>query len=224
MFAVRSGVRACALAAAFLAMALCAPTAAAQSPTLDDGPPQIGSGGAQPGQLNTRPSITGLNATQVPGKKFRFTGTVSDNTPASCVVVFSGAASGVAMCNASGQFDGTFDVQTLGVVTAVANDGSQNSNPVNRTLTNNAPTVTVQAVQGPNNTWTFSGTVVDEAPAGITVVLNGCAGVNGQTVTVLANGTYSLALTLSPTASGFVNATATDHFGATGSGQTYFGP
>src|SRR5262249_28665683 len=189
MFAVRSGVRACALAAAFLAVVLCAPIASAQStgPALTDGPPAVGGGtdgGGSAGTANPRPTITALSATQVPGKKFRFTGTVSDDTPGSCLVVFSGAANGLAMCHSSGQFDGTFDVQTLGVVTAVANDGSQNSDPVTKTLTNNAPTVNVRAVQGPNNAWTFSGTVGDEAPAGLTVVFSGPAGVNGQTAIV----------------------------------------
>jgi hypothetical protein len=231
MLAVTKGLRA-RWAAACLVTLLWALSASAQTSgqTTDltgPGPspsPSPAPGATPPPPGNPAPVIQSLTATQVAGKKFRFRGTVSDNTPASCVVVFSGATSGVAMCNGSGQFDGTFAVETLGQVTATANDGTQNSQPVSTTLTNAAPTVTnFTAVQGPNNTWTFSGKVNDEAPAGLSVILSGPPGVNGQTATVLANGLFSVTVTLPPTSCGFVTATVADWYGATGSAQTYFG-
>lgn len=184
------------------------------------GPPGGGGGGGG----NTAPSIMSLNSVQVAGQRYRIYGQVADNTPASCAVTISGAASGVASCDAQGNFDTTLDVATPGLITAVASDGAMQSGQTNDTLVNNAPTVSdVMAVQGPGNTWTFSGTVSDEVPAGIIVSLEGPPGVNGQTATVNADGTFSVTVTLAPGTSGYVTATATDQYGETGSAMTYFG-
>lgn len=168
-------------------------------------------------------SITSLSALQVPGRKFRISGQVTGMRPdSSCGVSITGAATGVAMCNSSGNFDATFDVPTPGPIQAIAGDGQNQSAPVGASLVNNAPTVTVQAVQGTGNAWTFSGTVGDECPAGLVVSLSGPPGVNGATATVLDGGAWSVTVTLGPNAAGMVTATVTDWYSLTGSGQTYF--
>ncbi|HKA07389.1 MAG TPA: hypothetical protein VKD71_09040 [Gemmataceae bacterium] len=127
------------------------------------------------------------------------------------------------MCDASGNFDVTLNVPTPGNIRAVPGDGTLSGQPKFVDLTNVAPTCSVIAVQGPNNTWTFRGTVGDECPEGEVVTLAGPAGVNGVTATVQPGGAWCVTVTLSPTASGQVTATVTDWYGLTGSGYTYFG-
>lgn len=178
-------------------------------------------GGA--GGANNPPVIVSLEAEQLPDRKFRIYGRVADETPANCGVVLTGAASGVMLCDTGGNFSGVFDVPTLGGVTAIAGDGQLTSRPAAKNLTNNAPTIgNFTAVGGPNNTWTFSGSVGDEAPAGLTVTLTGPVGVQGATATVGANGSWSVTLTLPPNTSGNVTATVTDWYGQTASAYTAF--
>ena len=206
-----------ALASGLLVALALAPTASAQ--------PGMGLGGINGGGTTPprAPKIASISAQQVPGQKFRIHGSVDDDTPATCAVVITGAAQGIAMCDASGNFDVTLSVPVPGNITAVPGDGTQSGQAVVVALTNVAPSVTVVAIQGPNNTWTFRGTVSDECPEGIVVTLAGPAGVNGQTATAGTGGAWSITLTLSPNASGRVTATATDQYGLTGSGDTFFG-
>jgi hypothetical protein len=67
-----------------------------------------------------------------------------------------------------------------------------------------------QAVQGPNNLWTFSGQVSDPNPGPITVTLGGLPGLQGQTVGVQPNGSFSITIQLRPGVSGIATAQATD--------------
>jgi hypothetical protein len=179
-------------------------------------------GGGSGSSGNQAPVIVSLTAVQVPGKKFRISGRVADETPASCGVVISGAASGVTLCDANGNFDAIYDVATPGDITAIAGDGQLSSTPVGLTLGNAAPTTTIRAVRS-GGQWTFSGTVTDEAPAGLTVTLSGAPGLNGRTATVAADGTWSITLILFSQAQGIANATVTDWYGLTGRASTPFG-
>jgi len=205
-------------AAGLLTLLVCAPIASAQ-PIHGIGT----DGGAFGPPSNGAPVITSISARQVPGQKFRIWGHVSDETPANCGVVVTGAANGVAMCNSNGDFDGIFDVATPGNATATPGDGVQSGQSRTVALTNVAPTVTVTAVQGANNTWTFRGTVGDEAPEGLIVTLSGSSGLNGTTATVPAGGGWTVTVTLPAGASGMVTATVTDWYGLTRVGYTYFG-
>jgi hypothetical protein len=90
--------------------------------------------------VNNPPVITSISAVQLAGQKFRISGTVTDENPAGCVVVFSGAANQSLTCDAYGSFSGDFNVPTPGDTTAVAGDGVQNSQAVTLTLANVAPT------------------------------------------------------------------------------------
>jgi len=211
MFPSRSKVRGSAAAALLFALAIC-PTASAQVSTGRG----VGSNGNNP------PVIVSLEATQLAGRKFRITGRVADETPASCGVVITGAASGVMQCDSVGNFSGVFDVPALGQITAIAGDGQLSSRPAVKNLTNDAPTISVSAVGGPNNTWTFSGSVGDEAPVGLTVTLAGPTGVQGATATVAADGSWSVTLSLPEGSSGNVTATVTDWYGQSASGYTSF--
>jgi hypothetical protein len=155
--------------------------------------------------------------------KYRISGRVADETPINCGVVITGAASGVAMCNAEGYFDAIFNVATPGTIFAVVGDGQTQSGASMLLLTNGAPAIAgFKAVQGPGNTWTFSGTATDEAVTGLNVSLTGPPGVNGLTATVFGNGAWSVTVTLPEGTSGNVTATVTDWYGQSGSGYTTF--
>jgi hypothetical protein len=170
------------------------------------------------------PVLLSLDALQVAGQKYRISGRVAATNPNLCGVVITGAATGVATCDAKGYFDAIFAVATPGQIQAVVSDGISQSGPSVLTLTNAAPSVgNFRAVQGPGNSWTFSGSVTDEAAAGLSVTLAGPAGVNGATATVLADGSWSVTLTLPDGTSGTVSATATDWYGLTGVAYTSFG-
>lgn len=56
--------------------------------------------------------------------------------------------------------------------------------------------------------WKFSGRVVDESPAGLTVTFGGL--LTGRTATTAADGTFSIVLTLSPGQGGLVTAKTVD--------------
>jgi hypothetical protein len=193
------------------------PTALAQ--------PGMGLGGTDGGgpNLPRAPKIASISADQVPGQRFRIYGRVDDDTPGSCGVVISGAATGIAMCDTNGNFDVTLNVPVPGSITAIPGDGTHSGQARVVALNNIAPTVSVIAVQGPNNTWTFRGNVGDECPEGMIVTFEGPAGINAVTATIQAGGAYSVTVTLSPNASGQVTARTTDWYGQTGSGYTYFG-
>jgi hypothetical protein len=207
---VRAGVPA---AAVMLVLALTS-QAISQGPPPPPPPP--------PGGLNNPPIIVSLEAQQVPGKKFRITGRVVDETPGRCGVTFGGvAAFGPSVgCDSEGNFTAIVSVPTLGQLSAVANDGQLNSAAAYKTLTNAAPTVSVGVSSGPNNTLTFSGSVGDECPEGLTVTLSGPTGVQGASATVGADGSYSITVTVPEGTSGNVTATVVDWYGASGSGYT----
>lgn len=172
------------------------------------------------GGYNPPPVIQSITAVQVANKKFRIYGTVSDNTPETCGVVLSGAASGVVLCNTLGVFDGVFDVPTLGAATAVAGDGQSSSQPENLNLGNGPPTTTFSAVHGENGAITFSGQVTDEAPGGLVVTITGGPGLAGTSAIVLANGSWSVTVTLPLGSTGTATATVTDWYGQTGTRST----
>jgi hypothetical protein len=172
---------------------------------------------------NNAPVIVGLDVAQVPGAKFRISGRVADETPGSCSVAIAGAATGTLLCDSNGNFSGIFSVPVLGGITVVASDGQLFSDGAAIMLGNAAPTTTITATHGTGGNWTFSGTVTDEAPAGLTVTLAGPGAIQGRTATAQANGTWSVTVNLRAGVQGTVTATVTDWYGLTGSASTYFG-
>ena len=159
---------------------------------------------------------------QVAGQKFQISGTVTDENPGGCVVVFSGAANAYVTCDASGNFSGTFDVPTPGQATGVAGDGVQSSQPVNVNLANAAPTTTCTAVPAKGGLLTVSGRVTDEVPAGLVITLSGSRAVNGRTAIVLADGTWSLTVNIVVGSHANVTAKVTDWYGLTGQATTSY--
>ena len=164
-------------------------------------------------------------AYQLPNKRFNVSGTVSDETPATNTVAFSGAGIGNVGVNGGGGFNTILAVNALGQVTATPNDGALAGQPYTITLQNAAPTIgNFKAIAGNNGQWTFSGTVTDEAPAGLTLRLSGFqAGFGPFTTQVSGNGSFSFTIQLPSNASGTITANVTDWYGASGSATTIFG-
>ncbi len=76
------------------------------------------------------------------------------------------------------------------------------------------PVITnLAAKPGSNNDWTFSATVVDGKPGGLTVQFGGIADLLGQTATVQSDGSASITLRLEPGSSGTVTAEVTNFEG-----------
>jgi hypothetical protein len=207
------------LKGAAVALAIVAAVIGWDAGSLALGQSRVKGGGG--GSGNAPPVITSITAVQITGERFRVYGTIADENPGGCGIVFSGITSGVGTCDANGNFDVILNVPTLGVLHATPGDGVQSGTTVADTLTNAAPTTGIIATQAGGN-WTFSGTVGDEAPLGLTVVLAGPPGVNGLTATVAANGTWSVTVTLAHGTSGFVMAAVEDWYGEVGTGTTYF--
>lgn len=201
--------------AALVVVLLAAPSAFAKGPPPPPPPPPPVVGGGGGGLGNTAPVIASITAVQVAGQKFHIYGRVADDTPASCGVVLTGAASGVVLCDASGNFDGVFDVPTPGAATAVAGDGQLQSAPVNLNLGNIAPVISMTITHGANGALTISGQVGDEVPAGLVVTFTGNNGISGSAI-VLANGSWSATATVPDGATGSVTATVTDWYGLKG--------
>lgn len=76
---------------------------------------------------------------------------------------------------------------------------------------NEPPEITLGVVQGLANLWTFSGTVTDENPEGLTVTFGGI--LQGYTAIVRADGTYSLTVQLPDGTEGYVSAQTVDDEG-----------
>lgn len=202
-----------------LAVALFAAALGLESPFAREVAAQ-GKGGGKGG--NRPPVITEIYAVQIPGNKFRVFGTVEDEYPAGCSVTFGGVGAGTTACDNRGVFDVELNIASLGNLTATPGDGIQGGAAETVTLGNDAPEVTITA-QPVGGQWVFSGTVSDEAPAGLIVVLTGPEGVNGAWTTVTTNGTWQITLNLAPGASGFVTANVEDWYGEEDSATTLFG-
>lgn len=165
-----------------------------------------------------------VTAKQVPGQKFLLTGTITNGTQTTLpngVIVYNGgvrildsANKTVATFYATGpnQWTGTFSPKSFGTFTVTDNDASTTV-----TLANAAPNFSSFSVTAiGQNYLRFSGTVADEAPEGLTITLDGPAGIKGATATAKANGTFSVDLNYSgPSAA--VTARVVDWYGLTAS-------
>src|SRR5206468_454720 len=109
-------------------------------------------------------------------------------------------------------FSADLQASQLGSVAAVtADQWGQIAQAASVTLANVAPVI--QSFTGTllgGGLWKFTGKVVDEAAAGLTVVFSGIASVSGRTTTVEADGTFSLVVQLAPGETGAVLAKVTD--------------
>jgi hypothetical protein len=143
-------------------------------------------------------------------------GQVTDIDPGGRTVTFTGVVSASVTTNADGTFSWTGAASQLGTVQATTTDlWSQTSNPVQVTVSNPTPVINnFTGSQGLNRYWTFSGSVTDNHPAGLTVQLGGIPALKGKTATVRADGTFSITVQLAVGEEGTATADVTDWWGA----------
>jgi len=160
------------------------------------------------------PTLT-LSVTQDANRDVTVTGQVNDESPSGLAVSLSGVVGGSATTSASGAFTFTGLASALGQITAAVTDPWNLSGSGSVQLTNAAPSITgFAATAGSNNMWTFSGQVSDEYAPGLTVTLSNIPGVGNVTVLVSSSDTFSYTVQLAAGASGTVDATVTDWWGA----------
>lgn len=167
--------------------------------------------------LLAAPIISTFTATTLPGHVAQLSGTVFDESPRTVQITFSGAVSGTTTADSSGHFSYSTTNAVLGVVHARAldNEGLYSA-MVDAVLSNGAPAISnFVAVQGADGYWTFKGTVNDQNPGTCTVTLTGLPQLNGQKVSVAADGTFSYTVWLPAGTWGTVGAQATDEWGLT---------
>jgi hypothetical protein len=117
-------------------------------------------------------------------------GTVSETSPQTITVTFSGVAWGSVITDAGGNFDYFTNASGLGTVTAVATD-SAGSSSATALITSPPPVITLfQAIEEPGGCWTFQGHVSSPAPQGMVIQFGGNPWCTGKTATVDANGNF----------------------------------
>jgi hypothetical protein len=150
-------------------------------------------------------------------------GQVTDDQPSGLTVTFSGAVTGTTVTDANGNYSVRLQASSLGAVLATVTDSWGNvSNPASVTLTCAPPSITdISAACGPDNVWTFQGTVVAASPDNMTVTFNGLPSVANQTATVQANGTFVYIVQMQPNDDGTVTVQTTDWWGQTSEIEYY---
>ena len=137
------------------------------------------------------PTITAFQIDSVDGTTVTLSGNVSDETPETVQVQFSGALLGSTTPNALGDFTYTGPADSLGTISAIATDEELLDSAVaNVELTSDVPAFSGLTVQyGSGTEVTISGQVVDENPENLTVYFYG---VVEDTAVTDANGNFSL--------------------------------
>ena len=145
---------------------------------------------------------------------FMVQGHVSDEHPGGLTVVLSGAYKGTVVTNAQGDYQTEIQPASTGTLQATVTDDENLSASASAMLYNMAPSITsFMAQRQLGNVWVFSGHVMDEYPAGLTVRLGGMPSLNGVTVVTDANGDFSVTLQLQDGEGGTATAQTTDWWG-----------
>ena len=156
----------------------------------------------------TAPQIT-LSATVMANHAVMLAGQVTAGQIQGLNITFSGAASGSATSNSSGDFSFQTSTATLGTVSAIGVDQyNQSSNTATATIAVAAPTISLQVSYGSQTTITLAGQVSGIDAGGRTVTFSGMA--TGSVMTN-SDGTYSF--TTTATALGNVSAQTMDLWG-----------
>jgi hypothetical protein len=160
------------------------------------------------------PSLT-LSYTWLSNRVVHLMGHVTDEFPMNRTVTFSGAVTGSALTDSSGNFSTWLTASALGPVTATVTDQwGQTSLAASVTLTNTAPVIQdfVATLQS-GTIWVLTGRVIDEAASGLQVTFSGLPDLEGKSATVAADGTFSLTVDLEGEC-GVAQCTVTDWWNA----------
>ncbi|MCI0464580.1 MAG: hypothetical protein L0Z62_47220 [Gemmataceae bacterium] len=155
------------------------------------------------------PTLTSFSASVVEGNTVQLSGILTDEDPASCLIIIDGVASTKVMANPSGAFEVQTQAWALGSISAVAYDPEwQQSNELQAAIASAAPQLTLTRTYGAGGAVTLSGHVTDESPTECEVVLTGAV---NALVTPNSNGDFSY--TTQDWEPGAVTAAAVDPWG-----------
>lgn len=174
----------------------------------------FGGGGGASGPVMTL-SISYNGQTSV-----TLSGVVTDNSASvsGLAVTFTGEVSASTVTNSSGYFSMTTNAAGLGNITATTTDAFGLTGSSSVTVSSQAPAISnFQWVQGANYTFTFTATVTDASPSGLTVTFGGIPSLANQTATVQSNGSVELIVQLNSNGSdnGTASAQVTNWWGLT---------
>lgn len=155
--------------------------------------------------------VMSLATTAAGNTMVTLSGVVQDEAPAGLWVSFSGAYTGWTETDSSGAFSVTVTPNEAGTVFATVYDGEGYMGDAAVELQNVMPMILdFTAVHTDQNTWIFSGRVSDESPDGLEVTLWGCPSIDGLTVIVGADGTFSVSVQLEEGEGGYIYACVLD--------------
>ncbi len=157
-----------------------------------------------------------MNVTYDPNKQVTLSGQLSgpSGALANQTINLGGVVNGTATTDANGDYSVTLTVSQLGQVTAASADGL--SNTATATLTSQAPTImSFDATCEGGGVWEFTGTVMGAPTQGEVVNLGGIPALNGVSVNVNPNGSFTVFATVSSGNGGIATAEAVDWWGDT---------
>ena len=176
--------------------------------------------GGPPGTMSISPKpipqeTLNLQFAYQPNKYVQFSGGVSNTpNPGGQTIQFSGAVSGTATTAANGSFSATLKANDLGAVNVTSI--SQPCNTVTVTLVSGQPVISnFQAFNEGNGMWLFTGTVSGAPTQGEVVDFGGIAALEGKSVAVNADGSFSFCVVVQGGQGGMVWAEAVDWWGNT---------
>jgi large repetitive protein len=142
-------------------------------------------------------------------------GQVTADGPGGLAVTFTGVVSGSTTTNSDGTFKVTLPASRVGQVQATVTDGwGQISNAISVTVSSAPPSIlNFRADLISGTTWVFTGSVSDESAPGLTVHFGGLPSLEGKSITVGDDGTFSFTVALAPGEEGMATALCTDWFG-----------
>jgi hypothetical protein len=148
-------------------------------------------------RLETRfcPSSLTMNYTYGNQNNVTFSGqlTGAPNDAGQTIMIGGYGNSTTTTTDANGNYSVTVPVTQLGTVTGAYMVNGQPQTTASAAVNPAAPQITgFKAVEEPNDYYEFTGTVTGVPnPGGMTITLQGLSSVQGQTITVNANGTFS---------------------------------
>ncbi len=157
-----------------------------------------------------------MNVTYDPNKQVTLTGQLSGAMGgiANQTINFGGAVKGTATTDAQGNYNVTLKASQLGQVTAASADGQ--SNTATSMLASQAPTISsFTATCEGGGVWLFSGSVTVAPTQGEVVNLGNIPALDGKTVNVNPDGSFSVYATVSSGNGGYATAQAVDWWGDT---------
>ncbi len=147
-------------------------------------------------------------------REVTITGSINDPNPKGLTITFTGVVNASTTAALDGSFSLTTTADELGLISATfKNKSGEVSEPVSVEVTSSAPVITnLQATIVNGLVWRYSGTIEDESPEGLVVVLNGLSLDNVEAV-VAADGTFSVDVIMGDDESGTVAASMVDWWG-----------